>query len=274
MKISLSQIEGRLQELVEIHLANYILGRTIKDLLVEKLSVAMKTNLIKMSDGSRIAPNLYKLLTHPDATKNWKAEPHLLDSIAEILNTIGQEAGIKFLYPPTISFGTDARLSSDHIRITASHTPRSVAATQGTPTTTKTMESTEENLPSSAFLIVEGVKIFPLDKMVINIGRRLDNHLTIDDPRISRNHAQLRAIKGRYVVFDLNSTGGTYVNGHRINQSLLYPGDVISLAGVPLIYGQDNPPPRPDLAETTPISSATIDRPTVILKIFPEEKER
>jgi pSer/pThr/pTyr-binding forkhead associated (FHA) protein len=93
----------------------------------------------------------------------------------------------------------------------------------------------------------------------------LDNQLVIDDPRISRNHAQLRAIKGRYVIFDLNSTGGTFVNGQRTSQSVMYPGDVISLAGVPLVFGQDNPPPRPDLADTNPLSEASAERPTAFL---------
>jgi pSer/pThr/pTyr-binding forkhead associated (FHA) protein len=41
------------------------------------------------------------------------------------------------------------------------------------------------------------------------------------------------------VLFDLNSNGGTFVNGQRTNQSVLHPGDVISLAGVSLIFGQD-----------------------------------
>jgi pSer/pThr/pTyr-binding forkhead associated (FHA) protein len=94
----------------------------------------------------------------------------------------------------------------------------------------------------------------------------LENQLVIDDPRVSRTHAQLRAIKGRYVVFDLNSTGGTFVNGQRTSQSALYPGDVISLAGVTLVFGQDNPPPRPDLKDTGPISLQVFERPTAILK--------
>jgi len=41
---------------------------------------------------------------------------------------------------------------------------------------------------------------------------------------------------------------------------------VISLAGVALIFGQDNPPPRPDLKETAPLSNAANDRPTAVLK--------
>jgi pSer/pThr/pTyr-binding forkhead associated (FHA) protein len=49
----------------------------------------------------------------------------------------------------------------------------------------------------------------------------------------------MRAIKGRYVIFDLDSMGGTFLNGEPIHHSPLSPGDVVSLSGVPLVYGQD-----------------------------------
>lgn len=108
-------------------------------------------------------------------------------------------------------------------------------------------------IPEDAFVIVDGVKVIPLTTPLVRIGRRLENNLVLDDPRVSRTHAELRAINGRYVLFDLNSTGGTFVNGLRITQSVVYPGDVISLAGVNLVYGQKNPPPRIDLKETSPL---------------------
>jgi pSer/pThr/pTyr-binding forkhead associated (FHA) protein len=107
-----------------------------------------------------------------------------------------------------------------------------------------------DNIPPNAFFVVDGVKFYPLAKAVINIGRRLENDLVIDDPRVSRNHAQLRAIQGHYVLFDLSSTGGTFVNGSRVSESVIYPNDSISLGGVILTFYQDNPPPRPDLLDT------------------------
>ncbi|HQV94060.1 MAG TPA: hypothetical protein PLF41_06305, partial [Anaerolineales bacterium] len=51
-------------------------------------------------------------------------------------------------------------------------------------------------------------------------------------------------------------------------QTVLYPGDVISLAGVALIFGQDNPPVRPDMAETSPLNPNGIgnsERPTALV---------
>lgn len=107
-----------------------------------------------------------------------------------------------------------------------------------------------DNLPPNSFLVIEGVRIYPLVKALINIGRSLDNDLVIDDLRVSRIHAQLRAIHGQFVLFDLKSTRGTFLNGHRIAQAILYPQDTISLGDVTLTFNQEDPPPRPDLIDT------------------------
>jgi pSer/pThr/pTyr-binding forkhead associated (FHA) protein len=106
------------------------------------------------------------------------------------------------------------------------------------------------NIPPNAFFVIDGVRFYPLIKTIINIGRRLENDIVIDDPRVSRSHAQLRAIEGNYVLFDLSSTGGTFVNGSRVSQTIIYPNDTISLGGITLTFHQDNPPPRTDLLDT------------------------
>ena len=115
-------------------------------------------------------------------------------------------------------------------------------------------------VPEDAFLILEGIKVMPLVLPVINIGRRLENQIAIDDPRVSRHHARLRAVDGRYELIDLESSGGTYINGMRIVQSILYPGDVISLAGFTMTYKQHDAPPRTDLKETGPFRSPPPER--------------
>lgn len=138
---------------------------------------------------------------------------------------------------------------------------------------------TDDAIPENAFLLIEGVRVLPLKGSVVNIGRRLENHVVIDDPRISRQHAQLRAIRGHYVLFDLNSTGGTFVNGQRTTQTVLYPEDVISLAGVILVFGQDIQ--TTDLADTSPLgepgsgapSPSTAERSTVDIEAVSNEPQ-
>ncbi|SRR5258707_13286650 len=93
----------------------------------------------------------------------------------------------------------------------------------------------------SAFLIIQGTKAVPLSQVIMKIGRSHDNSVVIDDPRISRHHAEIRLIKDHFILFDLGSSGGTYVNGQRSSQAMLYPGDVISLAGVEVHFASEIP---------------------------------
>lgn len=104
--------------------------------------------------------------------------------------------------------------------------------------------------PDNAYLVLEGGKIYPLDKPILTIGRSLENQFVLDHPSVSRYHAQLRAWNDQYVLFDLSSRSGTFVNGQRIQQAALRSGDLICIAQICVTYRQDNLPPRPDLTET------------------------
>ncbi len=261
--MNLKELEARLQALIEVDLLNLLPNKSAEDVIVQRLAAAIQLNAQTLEDGSVIAPNTYILILNPRTAPKWQ-DPQLLAILLHSITAAAQEAGFRFTISPTITVSTNEKVPLDDAEAIASHRMEIMADTNATPLDNDSVEDSEK-FPANAFLIVEGVKVFPLATPVVNIGRRLDNQLVIDDPRISRNHAQLRAIKGRYVIFDLNSTGGVFINGQRSNQSVLYPGDVISLAGVALIFGQDNPPPRPDLKDTAPLESAASNRPTAFL---------
>jgi hypothetical protein len=262
--MNLEELEARLQSLVEIDLMKAFPGKEVEDVIFQKLAAAINQNTVALENGSVAAPNVYTLIVPESSATLWR-EKSLLEILLHSIDTAAREAGLHFVTTPTITVTIDERLAENDADIVASHRVEPMAETKATPLDTGSLEDSGA-IPENAFLIVEGVRVFPLAEGVVNIGRRLDNQLVIDDPRVSRNHAQLRSIKGRFVVFDLNSTGGTFVNGQRTSQSVLYPGDVISLAGVALIFGQDNPPPRPDLKDTAPLQNASADRPTAVLK--------
>ena len=263
MKLRLDQLEANLQKLVEDHFAGILPGLKLEDRVIQHLATALRENVVQQKDESAIAPDTFTLIVATDTSLMWK-EQRIIDALKNIITTAGKDVGLKFTTQPTINITTDDTFAADEVRVVASHKLEPVAETQGMQTSLYNEEPGEgENIPENAFLIIEGVKVHQLSDSVVNIGRRLENQLVIDDPRVSRNHAQLRAIKGRFVLFDLNSTGGTFVNGQRTSQTVLYPGDVISLAGVALIFGQDNPPPRLD-SDTTPgeIEPGASERPT------------
>src|SRR5688572_21786037 len=73
-------------------------------------------------------------------------------------------------------------------------------------------------------------KVHELAKDVVTLGRDVSNDIVINDAEVSRNHARLTAQSGSYLMEDLASTNGTFVNGQRlIGPKLLNPGDVVGL---------------------------------------------
>lgn len=62
------------------------------------------------------------------------------------------------------------------------------------------------------------------------VGRGASNHIVLDDPRISRQHARLAPERDGAVIYDLNSANGTIVNGVAVSKHKLQPNDVIRFA--------------------------------------------
>ena len=235
--MKLDQIEARLQALIESSVALFARGDA-QHRLAHQLVEAAQQNLQTTPDGRDIAPNLFTIYLHPESLTYWREHGTLLDSIGNNLRDAAREYGVYFTRDPQIRLEVDDLLGPEGIRVTASdyyEAAGHTAAFAAVPT------APQNAIPRNAFLIVEGNRVYQLNQAVVNIGRRADNQLVLPDPRVSRSHAQIRAVRGQYVLFDLNSTGGTMVNGRRIHQCALKPGDVISLSGVPLIYGEETP---------------------------------
>lgn len=70
---------------------------------------------------------------------------------------------------------------------------------------------------------------FPLDVDEVSLGRRSDSDVMLLDPYISRRHCVLAREGDGYVIQDLDSTHGSFVNGERIQKRQLEPGDRIQL---------------------------------------------
>ena len=62
-----------------------------------------------------------------------------------------------------------------------------------------------------------------------NIGRDSGCELMLDNLGVSRRHAQLREVEGRFIVEDLKSTNGVFVNGRRVTSAEINPGDEIRI---------------------------------------------
>jgi hypothetical protein len=236
MKSRLEQLEARLQALIENGAARLFLFGDSRNDLGSRLVAEMKANIHTQADGSFWAPNLYFLVLSPDQAQALQNEPARLDELALILQKVAAQAGLRFATPPMVKTLMEPALRADEVQILAKFNLDVLLETSAIEVP---QAPAGEKAAPDAYLIVNGSQIFPLDKAVLNIGRSTNNDIVLDDLKVSRSHAQLRLINSRYVIFDLDSTGGTFVNEKRVTQNVLYPGDVISIAGVPLIFGQE-----------------------------------
>jgi pSer/pThr/pTyr-binding forkhead associated (FHA) protein len=73
--------------------------------------------------------------------------------------------------------------------------------------------------------------VFDLTKEIATLGRDVASDIVLGDPEVSRQHARLTRTPGGYVLEDLGSTNGTFINGERLSAPrVLRPGDLLALS--------------------------------------------
>jgi pSer/pThr/pTyr-binding forkhead associated (FHA) protein len=94
--------------------------------------------------------------------------------------------------------------------------------------------------PGQALLTVQrgpnaGSK-FLIDKDVTTTGRHPESDIFLDDVTVSRRHAEFHRNEGRFMVHDVGSLNGTYVNRQRVDQSELANGDELQIGKFKLTF--------------------------------------
>lgn len=79
-----------------------------------------------------------------------------------------------------------------------------------------------------------------LEKPSVRIGRREGNDIRIDNLAVSGNHAKIEKIDGSYIIVDLKSTNGTFVNNKKIVQAKLRHLDEITIGKHTLIFEEES----------------------------------
>jgi pSer/pThr/pTyr-binding forkhead associated (FHA) protein len=77
------------------------------------------------------------------------------------------------------------------------------------------------------------------------IGRVEDNSFPITEPSVSSHHCEVLLRGAEVVVKDLNSTNGSYINGEKISESVLKPGQILRLGQVEMRLEVEGAPPPP-----------------------------
>lgn len=98
-----------------------------------------------------------------------------------------------------------------------------------------TSQPEESTIPEKAYLVVNA-NVFHLSKNLIKIGRSLENDLVLTDPTVSRFHAEIKYEDSQFVLADLDSSGGTFLNNTKIKTGVLFSGDVILFSKLPVMF--------------------------------------
>ena len=74
----------------------------------------------------------------------------------------------------------------------------------------------------------------------VNMGRREQNEIPLEDRNASRLHAYVQWEDNRHILYDAKSLNGTFVNGHRIMRQVLEPDDLVRIGHTVLRYEVEN----------------------------------
>jgi pSer/pThr/pTyr-binding forkhead associated (FHA) protein len=77
---------------------------------------------------------------------------------------------------------------------------------------------------------------FLLDRTTTSAGRHPDSDIFLDDVTVSRRHAEFRRDAGDFVVVDVGSLNGTYVNREPVDTAVLTNGDEVQIGKFRLVF--------------------------------------
>lgn len=253
----LTRFESLAERLVEGTFARLFAGRLRPAEVAAHIVRAMEDQQVSGPGGMPQIPTHYRVFLHPDDHRVLALEkPYLAEELSRHVTELAIRAGLLLDGLPVVDLQPSPDIPLHQVRVEAQWPPaEDVGRTREIAEPDAVSDEAAAIPPrGQPFLIVTGQRHIDLVQAVVSIGRALDNDVIIEDTRVSRHHAQLRRRYGRYVLYDLGSAGGTQINGYPVEECVLQSGDVISLAGVQIIYGEDPPPPVPPRThEDTPL---------------------
>src|ERR671922_1916191 len=235
---------------LESKLAGLVEGTFSRAFKSEVRPVEIARKLAKEMDQHRVqslsrtyAPNEYAVWLSPDDRRQFEGyEDELKRELAGYLLEHARRERISLVTRPSIEFRTDARLRLGEFGIQARlvRPPQDAAEAPSQGDHGRTMVYTvSERLAEplrepdprrgSARLRV-GDRTELLGQAGAVLGRSREADVVLEDPNVSRRHAEIRPSGGSWIVRDLGSTNGVKVNGRRIQgPQSLKPGDTIEL---------------------------------------------
>jgi hypothetical protein len=263
----LKSIENRIAGLVEGTFSRAFKSEVRPVEIARKLAREMEEH--KSYSVSRMyAPNEYRVYLSPrDRERFAEEEGYLISELAGYLLEHARRENLALRSRPVVQFITDERLGLGEFGIQTRtsaappggsqqeggsrpphppephpiHPPGQEAGgrTMIYSTAERMAEQLQEPARSeqrTALLLMDGKRVV-IGSAGATMGRSRQCEVMVDDPNVSRQHAEIRPRGGSWVVTDLGSTNGSRLNGRRLEQpTVLKPGDEIELGTTTLTF--------------------------------------
>jgi hypothetical protein len=151
--------------------------------------------------------------------------------LASMVEEHAREQGYSFLGPVTISFEQVDELGTGEFRVRSS----AVAGPARSSGVTTSTAPPPPRQPGSGWLSF-GDMTYALTGAVTRIGRSADSDVRLEDPGVSRHHAEIRVQGGDTTLVDAGSTNGVLLNGQRVQEARLQDGATIVLGSSTLVF--------------------------------------
>jgi hypothetical protein len=221
----LQKFESRLEQLVSGAFARAFRSAVQPVEVAAALQREVDNSAQILSRDRRLVPNQFHVELSPqDHERLAPYSSTLADELVEMLRDHAHEQSYVFTGPVSISFDEKDDLTTGRFRVRSS----ALAKVQSQSSVTDTAVRR-----AKVILEVNGMR-HPLDPPGIVVGRGTDADLRINDPGVSRRHAEIRIAPTdtgvpAVSVVDLGSTNGMLVNGHKVSQATLDDGATVKI---------------------------------------------
>lgn len=201
--------------------------------LAKAAARAMEQAMIIGVRGAEV-PNLYQVRLAPSDFSRFDAQRELLISeVQSYLGDYARERDLRPVAPIRAEVAQDASVREGRVAVDARFTGLTPEAQHGVD---EAIEGTRRlrladlaaaqvrpnpsGRTRQVMVLSDGAGMqFELDPQagVVRLGRATDNDVAVDSPRVSRYHCQLRWVDTGWLVYDLDSTNGTWLGGQRID---------------------------------------------------------
>ncbi|MDQ7029700.1 MAG: DUF3662 domain-containing protein, partial [Ardenticatenia bacterium] len=186
--------------------------------------------------GKMLAPNKYTVRLNPEDIRAFEPYRETLErELADYLCALADKRALIMLGRPAIHLEADEIVPRGSISVKASLEDQ--VTHDQTMAFTAPIPAQEERPPAPGARLRLGDRVIPLEGPFVTIGRSLDNDVILESEDVSRHHAQIKWRQGVYVLTDLGSVNGTWVNDQPVRHEwVLHHGDRIRFAHVEVIF--------------------------------------